>query len=268
MSLTNDQIMAKNFQDFYAQIRPYLNGQVPPVFNKFSKSDLYSTDERIVGQWVDGKPLYQKTLIDTTAVTGSGTLDISISSLGADYITVQDFQFVSTTNCTPICWNNGSMLAFINYIDSNIISITYSTGIAAARMSKGYRCTLQYTKIADNPVSIGNDTDYSTTEKIVGTWIDGKPVYQRTVTFTFPQYSSDSKVDIEVLNNVSTWTLRDVFGYANALPVNCSWASNEGNYYFNRISIGNGKLVFQTNRPTFYSEADCIFTVQYTKTTD
>ena len=68
MSLTNDQITAKNFQEFYAQIRPYLNGQVPPVFNKFSKSDLYSTDEKMIGRWIDGKPLYQKTYSDTVSL--------------------------------------------------------------------------------------------------------------------------------------------------------------------------------------------------------
>jgi hypothetical protein len=41
--------------------------------------------------------------------------------------------------------------------------------------------TLKYTKTADTAISIGEATEYSTDEKVVGTWIDGKHVYQKTI---------------------------------------------------------------------------------------
>ena len=59
MALTPEQITAKNFRDFYMQILPYLG-------KGGSGSINYSTDEQIVGTWIDGKPLYQKTITGTT----------------------------------------------------------------------------------------------------------------------------------------------------------------------------------------------------------
>lgn len=41
----------------------------------------------------------------------------------------------------------------------------------------------------------GRLNSYSTTEKVIGTWIDGKPLYQKTLTGT---YSSSQNVDISV----------------------------------------------------------------------
>ena len=180
MSLTNDQITAKNFKEFYAQIRPYLNGQVPPVFNKFSKSDLYSTDEKIVGRWIDGKPIYQKTINFTTPSsinTDSKILTISNGETVIDFhgtISRNDGGYMYLGSNYP---SQGNSLFFTTN-DSKIecyfrVSISTDTSRPAV-------ITLQYTKTTDSAVEIGNDTDYSTTEKIVGTWIDGKPVYQCT----------------------------------------------------------------------------------------
>jgi len=55
MALTDDQITAKNFRDFYMQILPYLGKGGSGGIN-------YSTDEQIIGTWIDGKPIYQKTV--------------------------------------------------------------------------------------------------------------------------------------------------------------------------------------------------------------
>lgn len=71
MALTNDQITAQNFKDFYNHIMPYLNGQ--PALN-------YSTDEQIIGTWIDGKPLYQKTFETTTPSNNTDTLIVELPS--------------------------------------------------------------------------------------------------------------------------------------------------------------------------------------------
>ena len=43
---------------------------------------IYSTTEHIVGQWIDGKPIYEKTISDTsTRTTGSNTISTGISNL-------------------------------------------------------------------------------------------------------------------------------------------------------------------------------------------
>ena len=54
---------------------------------------------------------------------------------------------------------------------------------------------LPFTKTTDSPIAIGSDTDYSTDEKIVGTWIDGKPLYQRVVIGTTGNSNSWSVIE-------------------------------------------------------------------------
>jgi hypothetical protein len=54
------------------------------------------------------------------------------------------------------------------------------TGTWGAQSTRTIYFVIQYTKTTDSAISIGSDTDYSTDEKVIGTWIDGKPVYQKT----------------------------------------------------------------------------------------
>lgn len=178
MSLTNDQITAKNFKEFYEQIRPYLNGNFPtPIANKFDKANMYSTDEQIVGRWIDGKPLYQKTFT-IASMQKDGYEDVLT---GVDYaqtiaktyrrmqdgVDGDDFWYASSAyvNVRATCMDDGTLRI------TNCSSVSPLTDIIL---------TAQYTKATDTAMDIGSDTDYSTTEKIVGTWIDGKPIYQKT----------------------------------------------------------------------------------------
>ena len=41
------------------------------VETKYAISDQYSTSEKVIGTWVDGKPAYQKTLILNGSYTGT-----------------------------------------------------------------------------------------------------------------------------------------------------------------------------------------------------
>lgn len=55
------------------------NGFVQSQFN-------YSTEEQIIGKWVDGKPLYQKTLkINTTLDVGDHKFDHGVANLDTVY---------------------------------------------------------------------------------------------------------------------------------------------------------------------------------------
>lgn len=186
MSLDSDQITAKNFKTFYEQIRPYLNGSFPtPIANKFSKGDMYSTDERIIGQWIDGKPLYQRTYNITSVTRPETKVAHGISNI--DSIVDFNIKFVSNTDTTfegNANWVNNTDGSTSYSVSEGRVDKTY----IVARIKSGELgtvekifCTIQYTKTTDTPIEIGSDTDYSTTEKIIGTWIDGKPVYQKTV---------------------------------------------------------------------------------------
>ena len=83
MSLTNpkDVVTEERLKDFYDGIYPYLGGMPEILANKFSRSDIYSTTEKMIGQWTDGKPLYQKVITGTTSSSASSTNLGNASSL-------------------------------------------------------------------------------------------------------------------------------------------------------------------------------------------
>ena len=58
---------------------------VSPLPSVMSRRMKYSTDEQIVGEWIDGKPLYQKT-IDTTITSGWNTINHSIVNIDTIFL--------------------------------------------------------------------------------------------------------------------------------------------------------------------------------------
>jgi hypothetical protein len=53
----------------------YINGQAVAPTNLIKEGHNYSTDEQVIGTWIDGKPLYEKTIIvNHPAINGVTTL--------------------------------------------------------------------------------------------------------------------------------------------------------------------------------------------------
>ena len=181
MALTADQITAKNFKMFYDEIRPYLNGQVPTFANTFSRSDLYSTDEKIVGCWIDGKPIYQKAFTFTTPSTTQG--NVCDLSANADIKAL-----ISYGGCIDY-GASGEMLPFPCYLDGSYntsLKLTGNRYIVCSQHgypSKSAFAWVQYIKTNDASISVGTGTEYSLDEQVVGKWIDGRLIYQRTFDF-------------------------------------------------------------------------------------
>lgn len=259
MSLTNDQITAKNFKEFYEAIRPYLNGSFPtPIANKFDKANMYSTDEQIVGRWIDGKPLYQKTYYFATpiAVTTSLTTLATVTDLSIDKLVDSVAGIASTTGGEEWVW------------DCFLVKLTSDKTTLQARIPTNDalgtdHITIKYTKTTDTAMEIGSDTDYSTTEKIIGTWIDGKPLYQKTFTGTSSS-TADANTDITIADNVErviyVWGMQD-YGTNNSNPFGNYFTTND--YQSAWIVTGNILRLRTTVTSKPY-----IVTIQYTKTTD
>lgn len=121
-------------------------------------------------------------------------------------------------------------------------------------------------------------TDYSTEEKIVGKWIDGKPLYQKTISTTISvdndltQQSTDidvSSLNIDkaiywegfIIGNGQTSTF-----YRQALDI---WGGTDNNfkYIFEIFFQTKYNLRITTNRATLDGQT-CYVTIRYTKTTD
>lgn len=179
--MSNNKMATKaDLQEMYQRILPYLGGMPEVLANKFSKGDMYSTDEKMIGQWVDGKPLYQRCFRTSEAytITNSWT-DILNTGLTNFY----------PISCKVIDDQSGlyesNFKVYIGYT-GQYAGIVQAQAITTTSipLPLGTVIIIQYTKTTDSPISIGNDTDYSTDEKIIGTWIDGKPLYQRVLNKT------------------------------------------------------------------------------------
>lgn len=104
---------------------------------------------------------------------------------------------------------------------------------------------------------------YSTDEQVVGTWIDGKTLYEKT--FKFDNVSIDTSHETELADltalNIETWV--GVFhsaGYLRSYDVTVDE---------NRLSVGykptNKKLIGGQSYTQQYTPVDILTTIRYTK---
>lgn len=143
-----------------------------------SDSD-YTTTEQEICKWIDGKALYKRSFV--------------LKENGTDKYTYSNGEYQIGLTGTDICFIESfiSDRNSYSYIDSLPLSsnilITFNKTAGSVYFANNYApsniiVTLCYTKSSDssNPNDEGTDTDYSTTEHEVCTWIDGNPLYERT----------------------------------------------------------------------------------------
>jgi hypothetical protein len=113
---------------------------------------------------------------------------------------------------------------------------------------------------------------YSTDEHVVGTWIDGKPLYEKTVNTTIALNTSDERVTLSVATNVDRITsLKAIQRLQDGTYMESPVIASDGNYSRVRASV------YETTVNLFHkctisswitNLADIFTTIQYTKTTD
>lgn len=123
-------------------------------------SNIYSLDEKIIGCWINGKPIYQK-IINLNNITGSQLNDYDISSLNIDHLVYIDVEYTQTNQDNIELLYTSSSGA-----DNRVVGITKDHtklkcfGVHSAFIYK--RLILQYTKTTDeensfNKSMIGNN---------------------------------------------------------------------------------------------------------------
>lgn len=174
-----------------------INAQMP-VMGTFSKGDLYDTTEKVIGKWTDGRPLYQKTFSGT--MPSSGT-DLQLFSV-TNYL-VKDIEGYTLYDGTSphmlmlpgisIYQSKTTNSGF--YVYNNYLYL-YLTDQNNYIYGRPYVITLRYTKSTDsaNTFNYASENDYSTTEHIIGTWVNGETLYQRTFTGTTSSSSNETSV--------------------------------------------------------------------------
>ena len=233
---------------------------------------IYSLEERQVGTWTDGKPLYQKTLTFTPS-SSDYTIDLSSLNIenivsGFGYWTRLDGSYytqypIQGRNETP---SYGSYDINVRYAPEKTLRVIIN-GYTLSQVNS-IRYTIQYTKTTDVPGSGSWGTDgvpmvhYDGNEKIVGTWF-GETLYEktfeyqvtstigegRTILYSFPNVNV-KKIDTVAINN-STGTVYHI-PFADNSQTN--------------IVYTDGNITIRVTNDTWGTNYKFAITLQYTKT--
>ena len=155
---------------------------------KGAYTHIYSEDETVIGQWTDGKPLYELTIQTSYGPTKNPTDAVVATIPNFSNIRIKNIKGYNRDN------NVDCYTAPLNYGHPTTTWATYfwidvSTG--QIKVGAGYNAYIQYTKNTDTTITgqqnsliskadLYDFNSYSTTEHIVGKWIDGSYIYERT----------------------------------------------------------------------------------------
>ena len=141
---------------------------------------IYSTEEREIGVWTDGKPLYEKT-VNFGAIPNNTSKSVAHNISNLDKVVSFDgVMFSSDSFETVPSGENSNFRLLVN--DTNV---RITTSANWNDWSDSY-ITIRYTK-KTNVAGSGSWTPqgvpthhYSLDEHIIGTWIDGSTLYEKT----------------------------------------------------------------------------------------
>jgi hypothetical protein len=221
---------------------------------------IYSLEEREIGVWTDGKPLYQK------------SYQLSNFTYN-DWVDVIDVTTLNVDRCCKITGSikrNNTNGLYISFDGSYYETDTYMLDIRYYNSNiqyliKGYNdfsnmiVTLQYTKTTDTPGSGTWGTDgvpmvhYDGNEKVIGTWF-GETLYENVLYFNEPFEFATT----------NTWT--ETPFNANSIEEIIMGRLQDGKGCNSCIATGvlNGKIVLNSPRTVSYGSTVKLI-IQYTK---
>lgn len=318
MALTNEQITAQNFKDFYGQIRPYLNGtahggftpigtvisvmgkQAPhnylvcdgTVYNIADYPELaaYFTGQFEASNFFGGDGITTFAVPDLRGefLRGAGTNSHPRSGDGADVGIHQEGTMNPFTMVLDNATNAANQIAVDPTLSENPNSSAPHWWGAA---NTDYK-SITNNKLWRNPTTTSGDVDttgtypsgyvarptntsvlyciatknifmdaghnYSTDEQVIGTWIDGKPIYQKTIFFNPVMYVSSTawsatNEDVSNVENIISGEGYSVDGSRQSRPM-CLFL--------------DGVLKIMSGRDDVGSDSISGVTYRYTKTTD
>lgn len=235
-------------------------------------ADIYSTEEKEVGLWIDGKPLYQKSIkLDDVTVPQSGRVLIGLGTyisnidnvIGGEVIVID-----GSTNLVLPAFQIATMSQYgLTYTINKSDGIVISRGSDSGAVTRDFIATVRYTKTTDTPWSgkfvpqgygyVSSGDIYSFEERQVGVWADGKPLYQRTF---------DLGTDLGITQNAFTNTTIDASSMETLVEARAIYSTGVTIYNV-MANINNGIIRLQADRNDNSINARYII-LRYTKTTD
>lgn len=233
-------------------------------------SDLdYLEEEQLTGKrWVDGKPIYQNIYRIDSSISSATNIYSKITNLSEIDNIINALGIRTTDNpnggsktpcCIPVeAWIESSS-SFKVYSNTLWNSVPY--------------LILQYTKKTDTssspikPIQIEKKHNYSTNEKVIGTWINGKPLYEKTwYVENLPTGSLEYFSNV-IVEDAEDYFIENVFG-KNSGSYQGVGITNNNNIYdtcITSLNLTNGRWWLIRGGS---STSSIYITMRYTKTTD
>ena len=251
-------------------IKQGTNGIFAPV--------IYSDTERVIGVWRDNKPIYQKTVHVGALVMDSSWHNVSHGIANFD----------KCINIEAICIaTNGTEFYPINLYrpTTNTGVMVYATASDVYYMNNYYSeledayFTIRYTKTTDVAGSGNWNTDgvptvhYSTNEQVIGTWIDGKPIYEIVIPTVYTG-SNFWDYPVATIPNYANITIRRIEGYNNvgkggtSATVSMNYSHTDSNRWSNYFWVNDSTGEIMIGAGQSETVTNPLFIIQYTKTTD
>ena len=208
-----------------------------------------ATDKDV--EWADTEKIQYNTM-PTASATNEGQIVQFVGTTTANYINGLFYECVSDGAVTPTySWEQKDVQ---NYPEVNLNNV-FAGGMPSANMT-------------------GQQIHYSTNEQVIGTWIDGKPLYQITIETTTPSttgwkanWIDCSALDIDKLISQKGFYYRASDNWISDAPI--TWLnSNNDNTYIAWGYITNTKYIGINTNSSNYCSSPIWLTLQYTKTTD
>lgn len=119
-------------------------------FKELDERTNYSTEEKVVGTWINGKPLYRKSITFTSTISSNSLMTKAHNISNVDFIRIKEFILSETTGTTyslPLVGYSGNLTdKTYAYVNKNNI-YAYSNGGWGAAWTK--IVVLEYTKTTD-----------------------------------------------------------------------------------------------------------------------
>lgn len=226
---------------------------------------IYSTEEREIGVWTDGKPLYEKTIyVDSFPNNTSKNLSTPTNL----ELLVDSFGFMKSKTLTGYCRTlpfaaGGTNDVRVDTNEGTLRVVTFSDWSSY----EGY-ITIRYTKSTDTAGS-GQWTPqgvpavhYSTDEQVVGTWIDGSTLYEKT--YHIQALPNGVSVEYETgLSNITPRGFDNILIFPSGNTSKAPYINMNGTVCIAIQFNANGKIYFGAN--TDQSSTSAYVTLRYTK---
>lgn len=204
---------------------------------------VYSTEEQLVGKWIDNKPLYRKTYnaTITNAVTAGSWGEVTTvhNITNVETIFIGEGSFIKDSAGTVYEVNCATHISntSVRVLKTIVNSVNIYTFWSADMLSAGdivAQYTLYYTKTTDvaTDETLGT-VNYSTEEQVVGTNIDGLTLYQKTVVGDGLSYSPNGgNTTTTIAHNIDN--VKDIY-------------IDNGSFMYSNYYSGTSRNIYQPN---------------------